>query len=92
MKPLQVYLAEAEMNRLESWATSRGWSKSQAVRAAIRALTADDEQDPLLSLSGMVQDILPEDCSEQFDRCMRETYVAEGQATYRKRRKPRLRR
>lgn len=92
MKPLQVYLAEPEMTRLEAWATSRGWSKSQAVRAAIRALTAEHDQDPLLSLSGMVQDVLPEDCSEQFDRCIRETYVAEGQASYRKTRTRRIRR
>lgn len=92
MKPLQVYLAESEMSRLETWATSRGWSKSQAVRAAIRALTAEYDEDPLLSLSGMVQDVLPEDCSVHFNRYIRETYVAEGQTTYRKRRKFRIRR
>ncbi len=77
MKPLQVYMAEDEIERLERWARRRGWSKSEAVRAAVRALTREPDEDPLLSLSGMVQGVLPEDCSRHFDRCMHETYVAE---------------
>ena len=85
MKPLQVYLAEDEMTRLERWSKDRGWTKSQAVRAAVRALTRDDDEDPLLSLSGMVQDMLPADASGRFDRYLQETYVAEGKTEYRTR-------
>ncbi len=87
MKPLQVYLAEDESRRLDRWAKQRGWTKSQAVRAAIRALTSDRDEDPLLSMSGMVQEVLPEDCAEHFDRYVQETYVAEEKAEYRKRKR-----
>src|SRR5437763_699692 len=38
-KPLQVYLEERELARLAAWARARGWTKSQAIRAAVRALT-----------------------------------------------------
>jgi|GEM_PF-1177302 len=95
MKPLQVYMDEDELKRLEIWSERRGWTKSQAVRVAVRALTRDPGEDPLLSLSGMVQDILPEDCSSHFDRYVQESYVAEEKAQYRKRKtveKRRLRR
>ena len=75
-RPLQVYVDEDELERLESWARERGWSKSQAVRAAIRALVrshAAPPDTPLLSLSGMVADGLPSDLSENFDRYLSET-------------------
>jgi len=82
-RPLQVYLNDAEFERLERWAETRGWTKSQAVRAAIRALTRVQGEDPLLSASGMI-DALPEDLSEQLDRYLQETYVAEQRPHYRK--------
>lgn len=75
-KPLQVYVDQADFERLEEWAQRRGWTKSQAVRAAVRALTRPEEPDPLLAASGMI-DGLPKDCSEQFDRYLEETFVVE---------------
>lgn len=81
MKPLQVYVDEKELERLDKWAAERGWTKSQAVRAAIRGLTAEPAGDPVLSLAGMVQG-LPADCAENFKRYLSETYVAEAPARY----------
>jgi hypothetical protein len=86
MKPLQVYLDESDFARLDSWSKERRMTKSQAIRAAVRALTQGKEEDPLLSLSGMIHDRLPDDCSEQFDRYLQETFVAEHPASYAKRR------
>lgn len=80
-KPLQVYLDEGELARLERWSQERGWTKSQAVRVAVRALTRGAASDPILELSGYV-DGLPEDCSEQFDRYLQETIVAEKAPPY----------
>jgi hypothetical protein len=85
-RPLQVYLDEADLERLEAWSKSRGWTKSQAIRAAVRALTRSRQEDPLLAASGMI-DGLPRDCSEQFDRYLTETFVAEKRAPYRTRRR-----
>lgn len=88
-KPLQVYLEEEDLERLRIFAAERGWTKSQAVRTAIRALTRLPGEDPLLAMSGMI-DGLPEDLSENFDRYLDETYVAEHSTEYgrRKRRAP----
>jgi hypothetical protein len=86
MKPLQVYLDEAELARLDVWARERRMTKSDAVRVAIRALTHGADEDPLLSLSGMVRDRLPQDCSAHFDRYLQETFVAEAPGPYRRRR------
>jgi hypothetical protein len=83
-RPLQVYLDDAELSRLEEWSRQRGWSKSQAVRVAIRALTRAPAADPLLALSGYV-DGLPVDCSEQFERYLKEAVVAETAPCYRPR-------
>lgn len=92
MKPLQVYVDDADLARLEDWSRLRGMTKSQAIRAAIRALTHSQEEEPLLSLSGMVHDRLPADVSEQFDRYLQETFVAEPSAPYTRRvRRPRAR-
>ena len=92
MKPLQVYVDDADLERLDGWARGRGMTKSQAIRIAIRALTHVREEEPLLSLSGMVHDRLPPDCSEQFDRYLQETFVAEPPTPYaRRRRRPRSR-
>jgi hypothetical protein len=71
-KPLQIYLEDTDFEQLERWAGERGWSKSQVVRVALRALTRAPEGDPLLSASGMI-DSLPEDLSEHFDRYLQET-------------------
>ncbi len=85
-RPLQVYLHETELERLERWSRERGWTKSQAVRVAIRALTRPREADPLLAASGMVEG-LPADGAERFDRHLDETYVAERPPAYRPRRR-----
>jgi ribbon-helix-helix CopG family protein len=88
MKPLQVYVDETELARLEGWARQHKMTKSQAIRAAIRALThPSEEDDPLLSLSGMLHDRLPPDVSGQFDRYLQDTFVAEAPASYAQRRR-----
>ncbi len=78
-RPLQVYLDGRDLTRLTAWARARGWTKSQAIRAAVRALTRPREEDPLLASSGMI-DALPPDCSERFDRYFAETFVADPAA------------
>ena len=83
-RPLQVYLDERDLEQLETWARARGWTKSQAIRAAVRALTRHPADDPLLDLSGDI-DGLPADLSASFDRYLNETYVAESRAPYRAR-------
>ncbi len=87
-RPLQIYLDDAEFARLEEWAHKHGWTKSQAVRVALRALTRPREADPLLAASGLIEG-LPEDLSEQFERYLEETYVAEPTARYARRRRSR---
>jgi hypothetical protein len=82
-KPLQIYLEDAEFERLDKWASERGWSKSQVVRIALRALTRAPEEDPILSASGMI-DALPQDLSEHFDQYLQETFIAEKKSRYRK--------
>ena len=93
-RPIQVYLDETELSRLEEWARKRGWTKSRAIRLAIRALVRPAADDPILELSGMFEG-LPSDTSEHFDRYLAETYVAEHAPAYgtrRPRNKSRLRR
>ena len=75
MKPLQVYMDEAELARLDNWSRRHGMSKSQAVRAALRAVMRSDDDDALLGLSGSVHG-LPADASVDFDRYLQETFVA----------------
>jgi hypothetical protein len=88
-RPLQVYLDDRDLDDLDAWARARGWTKSQVVRAAIRALTRPRAEDPLLQLSGDI-DGLPGDLSANFDRYLDETYVAEPPAPYvARRRRPR---
>jgi hypothetical protein len=87
-RPLQVYLDEADLEQLDAWARERGWTKSQAIRAAVRALTRQPAGDPLLQLSGDI-DGLPADLSANFHRYLDETFVAESPAPYRtSRRRP----
>ena len=85
-RPFQVFLDEADLDRLDAWARVRGWTKSQAVRAAVRALTRRRDEDPLLLASGMIEG-LPPDASAQFDRYVNESFVAETRAPYRTRRR-----
>lgn len=90
-KPLQVYVDEADLTRLDAWARERGWTKSQAIRAAIRILTRPPVKDPLLEASGMIEG-LPPDMSERFDHYLNETFIArEPQARYRVRKRARSR-
>jgi hypothetical protein len=80
---------EHELERLDAWARERGWTKSHAVRVAIRAVTRIREQDSLLRACGMI-DGLPADLSERVDDYLKETYVAEKAASrYGKRRRQR---
>jgi hypothetical protein len=93
-RPVQVYFEDVEVDQLETWAKSRGWTKSQAIRAAVRALTSAPRQDPLLELSGIV-DGLPADLSERFDHYLNATFVAERAPSFgvrARRARPRLRR
>jgi hypothetical protein len=90
-KPVQVYLEDDELARLEAFARERGWTKSQVIRTAVRALTRRPSADPVLDLSGDI-DALPPDLSRDFDRYLNETFVAEPRATYRVRRRQTVRR
>ena len=82
-RPLQVYLDDDDLDRLHAWARERGWTKSQTIRAAVRALLrSDTAEDPLLAASGMI-DGLPADVSTRFDEHLGATFVAERAATYR---------
>ena len=85
-RPLQVFLDDADLERLDAWARERGWTKSQAIRVAVRALTRKPANDPLLELSGDI-DGLPADLSANFHRYLAETFVAESPAPYRTRRR-----
>lgn len=74
--PLQVYLDDAEFRALDTWAKARGWSLSQAVRTAVKALTRTPEvEDPLLAASGMIEG-LPADFSQRFDTYLNLTFMA----------------
>jgi hypothetical protein len=85
-RPLQVYLDEEDLRRLEAWSRARGWTKSQTIRAAVRALTRTEAiGDPLLAASGMI-DALPADVSARFDEHLDATFVAERATSYRARR------
>jgi len=80
-KPLQVYLEKDDVQRLEDWAAEHGWTKSQAVRHAIRAVTARREGDVLLDAAGMIDGLAP-DTSRRIDRYLEETFVAESSPKY----------
>jgi hypothetical protein len=79
---LQVYLDDADFRALSQWTRERGWTMSQAVRIALKALTGPrDAIDPLLAASGMI-DGLPEDLSRRVDEQLQSTFVAERPAPY----------
>jgi hypothetical protein len=82
-------MEEEELMRLERWSRARGWTKSQAIRAAVRAMTREGRIDPLLKASGMV-DGLPADLSSQLDRYLEETFVVTASPA-RARKSPRAR-
>lgn len=84
--PLQVYLDDDDLTRLDAFARERGWTKSQVIRAAVRALTQKPTNDPLLALSGDI-DGLPPDLSQELHRYLNETFVAEPHPPYRTRRR-----
>jgi hypothetical protein len=71
---LHVYLEDAEWERLEAWSRERGWTKSQAIRAALGTVMRIDG-DPLLGLSGIVAGLRP-DASEKLDTYLEEGFVA----------------
>ncbi len=92
-RPLQVFLEDRELERLEKWSRARGWTKSQAVRAAIRSLTRPKDEHPLLAASGMIADDgLPPDVSERLDHYLDQTFVAETSPRYGRRTRRRVRR
>lgn len=81
-RALQVYLEDPEFEALRAWADERGWTLSQAVRLALKALTLPrQESDPLLASSGMIEG-LPADLSQRFDDYLTHTFVAEPPSRY----------
>src|SRR2546427_12304105 len=84
--PFKVSVDERDPALLGGGARARGWTKSQAIRAAVRALPRPAAEDPLLELSGLT-DGLPPDSSEHFNRYFAETIVAERPAADRARRR-----
>jgi hypothetical protein len=84
-KPLQIYVEQADLERLDAWSRARGWTKADAIRAAIRALTRSPDEDPLLSASALLHG-LPGDVSMQFDRYLEDTFRAKTQRRPRQRR------
>jgi hypothetical protein len=54
MRAVEVYLDDRDVRELEEWSRQRGYTKSEAVGLAIRALTSPSGQDPLLDLSGLL--------------------------------------
>lgn len=75
MKPIQVYLDAADLDCLESVSRDHGWTKSEAVRVAVRGLAHRPSGDPLVSLGGMIRG-LPTDLSACFDAYLEETFDA----------------
>lgn len=91
-RALQVYLEDPEFDALRVWADERGWTLSQAVRVALKALTRPrEQQDPLLAASGMVEG-LPADLSQHVDDYLAHTFVAEPVSRYGVEPKKRVRR
>lgn len=89
-RPLQVYLDEEELERLGAWSRQRGWTKSQAVRVAVRALIKPKGLDPLLHASGMIEG-LPPKLSAELDRHLNQTYVIKTPPARDRRKTPRAR-
>lgn len=88
-RPLQVYLDAEELRRLTAWSRERGVTKSEAVRVALRGLTREPNEDPLLGLIGICEG--PADASERLDHYLNESLIAERAPAYRKSRSRRAR-
>jgi hypothetical protein len=73
-KAIKVYLEQGDLDQLEAWTRARGWTRSRAVRLAVRRLTQTPAEDPILELSGMFEG-LPADSSTHFRRHLDATYV-----------------
>jgi hypothetical protein len=82
-RPIQVYLSDLDRERLEAWARAHGWTKSQAIRHAIRIATRTPAQDPILDLIGIF-DGWPRDASTRVDHYLNEADRAERRAKSRK--------
>ena len=78
---VQIYLDDADYEALTNWVGEKGWTLSQAVRVALRALTRPKSSDPLLAASGMIEG-LPADLSERVDQYLDLTFAAEPIAKY----------
>jgi hypothetical protein len=52
MRAIEFYLDDRDARELEEWSRERGYTKSEAVGLAIRALTSRSGQDPGLDLTG----------------------------------------
>lgn len=89
MKRLTTYLEEPDLARLEVFARERGWARSQAARAAIRALLRQRSSDPVLDLSGDI-DGLPRDLGRKFGRHLNATFKTHRFGVYRVRGRPRV--
>ncbi len=85
--PLQVYVDAQDAERLAAWSREHGLTKSQAIRALIRAVTRRGPDDDLLDMSGTIHG-LPRDLSERIDRHLEETYRAEAPRAATRRRRP----
>jgi hypothetical protein len=75
-RPIQVYLSDLDCDRLDAWAKEHGWTKSQAVREAIRLATKASVQDPILDLVGIF-DGWPRDASSRVDHYLNQADLAE---------------
>ena len=83
-RPIQVYLDDHDRERLDAWAKEHGWTKSQAIRQAIRLATKAPAQDPILGLVGIF-DGWPRDVSTRVDHYLNQAYGAERKAKSAKR-------
>jgi hypothetical protein len=82
---VQVSLNSFERERLDVWAKAHGWTKSQAVRQAIRLATKRPTDDPILDLIGAF-DGFPADASTRVDHYLNQADLAERRAKARKQR------
>jgi hypothetical protein len=77
-RPIQVYLGDLDLERLDTFAKRHGWTKSHAVREAIRLAARNDGDDPLLDLVGLFDG--PRDLSTNHDHYLNEAFIADKQA------------
>lgn len=88
-RAVRVYLEVEDLDRLDTYARERGWTRSRALRTAVRMLTGrPEDDDPLLDLSGDL-DGLPANLSTCFDRELSKSFALAPAAGRRARRRPR---